>query len=485
MAGLLAMPIVLLTEQERLGSTVAGRYRLDTVLGTGGMAVVFKAKHTWTGRDVAVKFLDPRKTKDVETASKRFLKEGRVIGALSHPNVVKVLDMGKDENGIVFQVLELLHGHTLASRLDQDVRLTAQEMLDSLVPIMDALTAAHEMGIIHRDLKPENIFISADESGRSVPMLLDFGVAKGLDDAGERNLTREGSVLGTPYYMAPEQATGASSVGPAADVYSLGTVMFECLVGDLPFGDREPADYAVELLSAKIPKLRERAPGVDEEIAAVVDRALVRDPAERWASMLEFRNALARAAKEAALSVPPPAVFTPEARVALLAMRDDESVVTLGEGTMLSDLTSGRTRPGARRRGIMWIAAASIVAAGVTFALVQSREPEVEPALDLVGSEPTTASVALPEEEASAIEPQGSDATEDPIVDLEEEDTGAEIVGRLQVKRIAVPRELTQPRMAMRGRMNIPEETVDAAAIAEESPGETMGRGRPNVVREF
>jgi hypothetical protein len=261
--------------------------------------------------------------------------------------------------------------------------------------------------------------------------------------------------------------------------------MFECLVGDLPFGDREPADYAVELLSAKIPKLRERAPGVDEEIAAVVDRALVRDPAERWASMLEFRNALARAAKEAALSVPPPAVFTPEARVALLAMRDDESVVTLGEGTMLSDLTSGRTRPGARRRGIMWIAAASIVAAGVTFALVQSREPEVEPALDLVGSEPTTASVALPEEEASAIEPQGSDATEDPIVDLEEEDTGAEIVGRLQVKRIAVPRELTQPRMAMRGRMNIPEETVDAAAIAEESPGETMGRGRPNVVREF
>jgi serine/threonine-protein kinase len=482
------MAILLLSEEERLGTTVAGRYRLEAVLGSGGMAVVFRAKHTWTGRDVAMKFLDPRKTKDLDIASKRFMKEGRVIGALSHPNVVKVLDMGKDEHGIVFQVLELLHGYTLASRLDEDLRLTAQETIDAVLPIMDALTAAHEMEIIHRDLKPENIFISSDESGAAIPKLLDFGVAKGLDDELAGNLTREGSVLGTPYYMAPEQAKGASSVGPEADVFSLATVIFECLAGDLPFGDREPADYAVELLSAPVPPVRERNASIDEGIAAVVDKALSRKPEDRYASMLEFRQALGSAATKAGLSVPEPAVFSPEARAALLTMKDDDSVDTLGEGTMLSDLLSGSVPPDPRRRKRLFMAmgALAVVVAIATFAVVSGGGEETSPPAP-VANEPTAIS-AEETPEAEATESVSVTEGEEPAEALEEEDPAEgedEVVRRLAVKRVTFPRELTRPQMGGQGRMTMGEASMDSAAITEETETPGMQRDRPNIVREF
>ncbi len=487
------MAILLLSEEERLGTTVAGRYRVDAVLGSGGMAVVFRAKHTWTGRDVAVKFLDPRKTKDLDVASKRFMKEGRVIGALSHPNVVKVFDMGKDEHGIVFQVLELLHGYTLASRLDEDLRLTSQETLDAILPIMDALTAAHEMDIIHRDLKPENIFISSDDAGVTVPKLLDFGVAKGLEDELSGNLTREGSVLGTPYYMAPEQAKGASSVGPEADVYSIGTVIYECLAGDLPFGDREPADYAVELLSATMPRLRERNEAIDEGIAAVVDRALAREPAERFESMLEFRQALANAATKAGLSVPEPAVFTPEARAALLSMKDDDPVDTLNDGTMLSDLLSGTVPPDPRRRNrvLAALGALGVAAAIITFVAVSGDDSDAA-VPGPVANEPTSISAEEATEEVAGTESVTVDEvaeeeeTPDESADAAEAEAEAaereDVVRRLAVKRVTIPRELT--RMRMNG-MAAADRDMNSAAIAGESDGRGMRRDSPNVVREF
>jgi serine/threonine-protein kinase len=483
------MPILLLSEEERLGTTVAGRYRLDAVLGSGGMAVVFRAKHTWTGRDVAVKFLDPRKTKDLDIASKRFLKEGRVIGALSHPNVVKVLDMGKDEHGIVFQVLELLHGYTLASRLDEDLRLTAQETIDAVLPIMDALTAAHEMEIIHRDLKPENIFISSDEAGASIPKLLDFGVAKGLDDELAGNLTREGSVLGTPYYMAPEQAKGASSVGPAADVFSLAAVIYECLAGDLPFGDREPADYAIELLSAGVPPVRSRNASIDEGIAAVVDQALARNPEDRFASMLEFRQALGAAATKAELSVPEPAVFTPAARAALLAMKDDDAVDTLGEGTMLSDLLSGSVPPDPRRRKRLFMAmgALAVVAAIGTFAIMSVGDETTTPPVPAANEPAAISTEETPRAEATesvAVVEEGEEPDE---MESEEElqQENDEVVRRLAVKRVSFPRELTRSQMGGQTRMTMEAATMDSSVIMEETEPSTMRPDRPNIVREF
>ncbi len=488
------MAILLLSEEERLGTTVAGRYRLDAVLGSGGMAVVFRAKHTWTGRDVAVKFLDPRKTKDLDTASKRFLKEGRVIGALSHPNVVKVLDMGKDEHGIVFQVLELLHGYTLASRLDEDLRLTAQETVDAVVPIMDALTAAHEMAIIHRDLKPENIFISSDDAGASVPKLLDFGVAKGLDDELAGNLTREGSVLGTPYYMAPEQAKGASSVGPEADVFSIATVIYECLVGDLPFGDREPAEYAIELLSSQVPPLAEKSSAIDPGIAAAVDKALARDPAERYPSMLAFRQAFGSAAAKAGLKVPEPAVFTPEARAALLVMKgDDNSVDTLGDGTMLSDILNGSVPPDPRRRTrlLAGMAAVALLIGIVTFTLMTESSAEPNPPTP-AANEPSVISAEEPSMAAEEAEVRADSieaGTPSEAGQAPEEDEGMsedEVVRRLAVKRVTFPRELTRPHMGSdTGGMRPAAEGAETPAITQETDSPTMRPDRPNVVREF
>ncbi len=511
------MPIVLLTEEERLGTTVAGRYRLDSVLGAGGMAVVFQARHTWTGRDVAVKFLDPRRTKDVDLAARRFLKEGRVIGTLKHPNIVQVLDMGRDEHGIVFQVLELLKGHTLAARLDEDGRLTTQETIDVLVPMMDALTAAHEMQIVHRDVKPENIFISFDESGAMVPKLLDFGVAKGLDDAVQGNLTREGSVLGTPYYMAPEQARGASNVTATADIFSLAAVAHECLAGQLPFGDRGPAEYAMELMSSDVPPIREHMPRIDEDLAGVIDRALLRKAASRPQKMIEFRQHVSRAATAAGFSVPAPAVYTPQARAELLAMGDADPAETLGDDTLLSDLLEGgETRPPSPRASLGFkamVAVLGVLAIALGFFLAggtEDRDVPVAPATEatLLGNEPASRAVppsSAPDEGDDVDEVDEGDESDEIAADApssaELEPSAAQAEGEEGeegeapvIRRIAVRRRVGRPGAGRTPRMV--EESPTGAPDPQEggqndmnqaqSPQMGMRRGDvPNVVREF
>ncbi|MBW2461799.1 MAG: protein kinase [Deltaproteobacteria bacterium] len=505
------MPIVLLTEEERLGTTVGGRYRLDSVLGAGGMAVVFQARHTWTGRDVAVKFLDPRRTKDVVLAARRFLKEGRVIGALKHPNIVQVLDMGRDEHGIVFQVLELLKGHTLAARLDEDGRLTVQETVDVLVPMMDALTAAHEMQIVHRDVKPENIFISFDESGAMVPKLLDFGVAKGLDEAIEGNLTRDGSVLGTPYYMAPEQARGASSVSAPADIFSLAAVAHECLAGQLPFGDRDAAEYAMELVASDVPPIRGHVPHLDEDLARAIDRALKRDAASRPQKMIEFRQQLSKAATAAGYTVPAPAVYTPEARAELLAMGEADPAETLADDTLLSDLLEGgEKRPPAPRASLGFkamVAVLGVLAIALGFFLAGGTEDRGVPAAPateatLLGNEPASREVpptAVPEEayEVDEVAADGPSAPDpEPSADRDDGEVGEEgEEGEAPViRRIAVRRRVGRPGAgrAPRAAEESPTEAPDSRSNGQNDPNSAettptgMGRGDvPNVVREF
>jgi eukaryotic-like serine/threonine-protein kinase len=292
------MPI--LTPEERIGTYVAGRYRLDSILGEGGMGVVFAGTHTWTDRRVAVKVLAPEFARN-ETIVHRFLQEARTAASLQHPSVVDVLDMGEDTDGTVFLVLELLEGEPLTDLVEREGPLDPARTLDLLIPVMRALVAAHRRGIVHRDIKPDNIFVSPDETGQPVTKLLDFGIAKVIESA--NSATATGSVIGTPYYMSPEQAAGASDVGPSSDVWSMGVVLYQCLSNDLPFDGPNPTAVLLAIATGKAPALGTVAPGVPQALTVAIDRALEHDRKVRYANMSELIEALVGAAQAAGVPV--------------------------------------------------------------------------------------------------------------------------------------------------------------------------------------
>ncbi len=285
------MPI--LTDQERLGTTIGdGRYRLESVLGRGGMGTVFEAVHEWTGRRVAVKLLRHDVASDVD-ASQRVLQEARSATAIEHPNVVEVLDMGRHDEWTVYMVFELLRGESLADRLDVVGRLDPMEAVMILLPVADAVAAAHRLGIVHRDLKPDNIFLEDDGMGYIRPKLLDFGISRASER--ESGQVRTGVIAGTPEYLSPEHAQGFRA-GPASDVWSLGIVLFECITGTRPFEGDTVLNVLLAIISNPIPSLRD-TPDVPGPIADVVEGALVRDPAARIPDAEAFRDALAAASE--------------------------------------------------------------------------------------------------------------------------------------------------------------------------------------------
>lgn len=284
------MPI--LRHEERIGTVLAGRFRVDGILGRGGMGVVFRGVAVTDGTPVAIKLLNYEYAERPEVVS-RFIREANMLRALQHRNIVGVYDLGQADDGTVYLVLEYLEGQSLGDRLTELGVLGVVEAADVLLPVMDALAFAHESGVVHRDLKPDNIFVTHDADGKLVPKLLDFGIAKTLDKDSTA-LTQTGFVLGTPEYMSPEQAQG-SGVGAAADIYSMGVVFYECLSGALPTGDLEGTAILVATATGRTTPLHERAPWLPKGVVECVSRALLLQPEARFRSMAEFASEMARA----------------------------------------------------------------------------------------------------------------------------------------------------------------------------------------------
>jgi len=292
-------------EDSLVGAVLDDRYLLTDALGEGGMGVVYRGQHTRTERPVAVKVLRSRFAADPRIR-RRFVREAKAAATLAHPNVVDVLDYGVAEDGTAFQVLELLEGESLGELLERREVLAPDRAIEILLPVMSALRAAHERGVVHRDLKPDNIFVSTNALGRSVPKLLDFGIAKVMPREGKSATfaTRVGAVMGTPSYMSPEQARGATDdIGPATDVWAIGVILFECLSGRLPFEADTPSMVMAHVMMQRAPSLGEY-PGVPEALVEVVDRALSRDIGARFASMQAMIDALVEAAQRADVPVP-------------------------------------------------------------------------------------------------------------------------------------------------------------------------------------
>ncbi len=277
------------------GDLLDERYRLDRILGRGGMGVVYAARNLRTGKMVAIKWMSVGRRHSAAattTMAERFRREARAAASIRHPNVVDVYDVGGPDDA-PFLVMELLEGEALSARIRQGT-LPFDEAARVMRGVMRGVSAAHRGGIVHRDLKPDNVFLCAQpDGGASLPKVLDFGVAAIRGDSAEglASLTRTGAIIGTPAYMSPEQLTGRS-VDARTDVYALGVMLFEALTAKLPFDAKNASELAVmQATSAptRVSKLRPELFGACERL---MTRALAREASDRYASVDEFAQAL-------------------------------------------------------------------------------------------------------------------------------------------------------------------------------------------------
>jgi serine/threonine-protein kinase len=267
---------------------LCSKYRLVRELGAGGMGTVWLARNEALGKDVAVKLL--RAGIDAPDAAERFVREARAAASVDHPAIVRVFDYGTTDTGDPFIVMERLEGESFDELLGRRGAIPAAEAIRLLLPVIDGLALAHEHGVVHRDLKPANVFV-AREAGHAQPKVLDFGVAKLLEQDLDLQLTRQGTVVGSPAYMAPEQAQGLGDVDSRADVWAICVVLYEAISGRTPYdGDNYNAMLA-SILVDDVPALLER-PG-EEGLWAVLAGGLRKDREQRFQSMRQLGDALA------------------------------------------------------------------------------------------------------------------------------------------------------------------------------------------------
>ncbi|MFO0558236.1 MAG: serine/threonine-protein kinase [Polyangiales bacterium] len=288
-----------LIDDPLLGQLIDGKYRLVSRIGAGGMGKVYRAEQVALGRSVAVKVLDASPGhRDADPAvERRFFLEASLSAKLAHPNVITVHDYGRveSEDGARFYlVMELLEGETLHRRLQRGpTPVPAADAVAIAIEIARGLRAAHKAGLVHRDLKPANVMLVPSDEGGSAVKILDFGLVKQLEGELREDITQEGTFLGSPRYMAPEQVS-AGPVDHRCDLYALGVILYQCLTGLTPFDGKTAMDVLVKHINAPVPWMQERAPGVDVSPAleAIVRRLLEKNPAARFPDAESVVNAL-------------------------------------------------------------------------------------------------------------------------------------------------------------------------------------------------
>jgi eukaryotic-like serine/threonine-protein kinase len=332
------------------GQTIAGKYRLNQPIGVGGMAAVWSATNIFTERHFAIKFLHAAVAKTPEAAH-RFMMEAKVSARVNHPNIIEIIDVGQTEDGALFMVMELLQGVSLETAIRrQSPPMLLHEFIGVMVDVARALAAAHRGGVVHRDLKPTNIYLHMIREGVAVPKLLDFGVSKFTEES-THSMTIAGTVLGSPMYMSPEQATGLDSLDGRTDVWAFGAILFEALCGYRAY-DGPNFNALLVTIATKQPKsIDECAPRMPEALRAIVRDCLVTDRDARLASFDDIVGRLLDVLPEleqSGLRLPEyAATADPEATNALPLMREVQSGTQLQPGVHLSEPPPGASPPAA------------------------------------------------------------------------------------------------------------------------------------------
>ncbi|MGZ5228327.1 MAG: serine/threonine-protein kinase, partial [Burkholderiales bacterium] len=279
----MSLPVVFAVHTEEIQSALPDRYRVIREIGRGGMATVYLCEDIPHEREVAVKVLRPQLGSSID--GERFRREIRIAAQLSHPNILPAYDSGA-ANGVLFYVMPFVQGESLRKRLDRVSQLTIEDAIAITCEVADALEYAHGQGVVHRDIKPENILL---QSGHAV--VADFGIARVFEDTGADRLTGTGTSIGTATYMSPEQFAGAQVDG-RSDMYSLACVLYEMLVGSVPFDGPNAMAIMARHTMQEVPSIRMVRNAVPEQLEAIIMRALQKVPADRFASVGEFKEAL-------------------------------------------------------------------------------------------------------------------------------------------------------------------------------------------------
>ncbi|MBK7397458.1 MAG: serine/threonine protein kinase [Myxococcales bacterium] len=363
------------------GTVIAGRYVLEHPLGEGGMGTVWAATHQITGGRVALKFVRQGSDPNGE-ARRRFIREARAAASVEHPNAVGVRDVLEHEETPVI-VMDLLQGETLAARMQRVGPLPIAEAVQILLPVISAVGAAHAVGLIHRDLKPENIFLSQTPTGEMV-RVLDFGIAKStrIEEA-LSSITESGAVVGTPAYMAPEQLLGEKGLDHRVDVWAIGAILYETLVGKRPIEGENYGQLVKELLSGVIPRVDKNKPEVPADVVELVAHMLKRDRSERLSDLREAADVLSGHGVVPRPSFGAPAKKNPESARVVVGAKADPGAATL-QDTPAPQRPSGTVAAVAKTANLptnpsplRWVALVLVlVAAGVgARAVWSSKQP--------------------------------------------------------------------------------------------------------------
>jgi len=424
----------------REGDLLAGKYRIERVLGVGGMGVVVAARHEELGQLVAIKFVRDQALGNAE-AVERFLREARAAVRLKSEHVARVLDVGKLESGAPYMVMEFLEGNDLAQVLVSDGPLPLVKAVTLVLQACEAVAEAHAAGIVHRDLKPQNLFLTRTVGGSPKLKVLDFGVSKatGLTSDGRGALTRTSAMLGSPLYMAPEQMRSSRDVDSRVDIWALGVVLFELLTGRWPFEAESMPELCLKVVAEPPQSLAARRPDVPTGLVAIVERCLEKEPAKRFSNAAELAHALEPFASSASLAPRVSQARHPgpgETRT-LTSLPNQQpgpgasSTPAAWDSERPSRLGASQETPAPRRArtpAVLWTAAALLVAAlAGGIALVWrglGGAPSPEP-LASSSTTPRTAAASAPPASAAMIAPMP--ASPSPSATGRANDTPAEI----------------------------------------------------------
>jgi serine/threonine protein kinase len=285
------------TDDSLVGSVLAGKYRIDARLNEGGMGSVYRGTHVLMDKTVAIKVLRPSLAADEKIVA-RFSREARAASRISHPNALSVTDFGEDEGGVVFLVMEFLSGRTLKQVIRDEGPLPLARVVDITRQVGAALAAAHAQGVVHRDLKSDNIMLLETTMVGDHAKVLDFGIAKINEPEGhfDGGLTAPNLVIGTPQYMSPEQCSQDSEIDARTDIYSFGVILYEMLVGHVPFSGESATIVMMKHLQEPVPSVLEERPDVSAAVARVVARAMAKLPSNRYQTVAELIEDLTIAA---------------------------------------------------------------------------------------------------------------------------------------------------------------------------------------------